>query len=183
LKFLNFWNFIPQNDSRAEESLKVESNFQHEITSSTMVFLQKLFFLNLNQHENLESLIKNHAKILMYFNLSCKLIRPTDWRLYFCRFLGSWRQCESGIIESPLSEINFLISLAWAEGGIDVGDPMLKIEMCGEGDRAQKSENKFRVIWLSMIKDSNCSFLGLNLFCRHHFWYSPKFLQKFHDFQ
>ena len=44
-------------------------------------------------------------------------------------------QCESGLIESPLSEINFLISLAWVEGGIDVGDPMLKIEKCFEGDR------------------------------------------------
>ena len=46
------------------------------------------------------------------------------------------------------------------EGGIDVGDPMLKIEKCCEGDRApptpQKSENKFRVIWLSMRKDSHC---------------------------
>ena len=67
-------------------------------------------------------------------------------------------QCESGFIESPLSEINFLISLAWAEGGIHVGDPMLKIEKCFEGDRApstpQKSENKFRVIWLSVIKES-----------------------------
>ena len=39
-------------------------------------------------------------------------------------------QCESGFIESPLSEINFLISLASAEGGIDVGDPMLKKEKC-----------------------------------------------------
>ena len=69
-------------------------------------------------------------------------------------------QCDSGFIESPLSEINFLISLAWAKGGIEVGDPMLKIEKCCEGDRApptpQKSENKFRVILLSMIKDSHC---------------------------
>ena len=69
-------------------------------------------------------------------------------------------QCESGFIESPLSEINFLISLAWAEGGIDVGDPIRKIEKCSEGGRApptpQKSENKFLVIWLSMIKDSHC---------------------------
>ena len=45
-------------------------------------------------------------------------------------------QCESGFIESPLSEINFLISLAWAEGGIDVGDPIRKIEKCSEGGRA-----------------------------------------------
>ena len=70
-------------------------------------------------------------------------------------------QCESGFIENPLSEIDFLISLAWAEGGIDVGDPMLKIEKCCEGDRdpptPQKSENKFRVIWLSMRKDSDCT--------------------------
>ena len=51
------------------------------------------------------------------------------------------------------------ISFAWAKGGIDVGNPMLKIGKCCEGDRApptpQKSENKFRVIWLSMIKDSH----------------------------
>ena len=45
-------------------------------------------------------------------------------------------QCESGFIESPLSGIKFLISLAWAEGGIDVGDPMLKIEQCCEGDHS-----------------------------------------------
>ena len=37
-------------------------------------------------------------------------------------------QCESGLIESPLSENNFLISLTWAKGDIDVGDPMLKME-------------------------------------------------------
>ena len=64
---------------------------------------------------------------------------------------------------------NFLISLAWAEGGIDVGDLMLKIEKCCEGDRApptpQKSENKFRVIWPSMRKDSHCIFtLGRNCY-------------------
>ena len=43
------------------------------------------------------------------------------------------------------------------EGGIDVDDPMLKIEKCCEGDRApptpQKSENYFRGILLSMIKN------------------------------
>ena len=44
-----------------------------------------------------------------------------------------------------MNEINLMISLAWAEGGRDVGDPMLKIEKCCEGVRAppmpQKSEN------------------------------------------
>ena len=50
-------------------------------------------------------------------------------------------QCESGFIESPLSEFNFLISLAWAEGGIEVGDPMLKIEKC-ERDRAPPTPQK-----------------------------------------
>ena len=40
-----------------------------------------------------------------------------------------------------MNEINFLISLAWAKGSLDVGDPMLKIEKCCEGVRApQKSE-------------------------------------------
>ena len=54
-------------------------------------------------------------------------------------------QCESGFIESPLSKINFPISLTWVEGGIDVGDTMLKIEKCSEGDHGpptpQKSQN------------------------------------------
>ena len=70
-------------------------------------------------------------------------------------------QCESGLIESPLSKINFLISLAWAKGGRDVGDPMLKIEKWREGGRGpptpRKSENKLRVIWLSMRIDSHCT--------------------------
>ena len=58
---------------------------------------------------------------------------------YFNNFNNNKKsiQCESGFIESPLSEINFLISLVWAEGGIDVGDPMLKIEKCCEGDRSE----------------------------------------------
>ena len=51
-------------------------------------------------------------------------------------------------MEYQMNEINFLISLAWAKGGIDVGDPTLKIESCCEGFRApptpQKSEKQFR---------------------------------------
>ena len=54
-------------------------------------------------------------------------------------------QCEPLEMELQMNEISFLISLAWAEGGIDVGDPMLKIEKFCEGVRApptsQKSEN------------------------------------------
>ena len=42
-------------------------------------------------------------------------------------------QCESEFIGSPLSEIHFLISLAWAEGGKDAGDPMLKIKSAVKG--------------------------------------------------
>ena len=57
-----------------------------------------------------------------------------------------------------MHEINYQISLAWAEGGIDESDPMLKIEKCCEGVRApptpKKSENENRVIWHSMRKDS-----------------------------
>ena len=51
-----------------------------------------------------------------------------------------------------------MISLAWAKGSIDVGDPMRKIEKWCEGvpPTPQKSENKFRVIWLSFRKDSHC---------------------------
>ena len=46
-----------------------------------------------------------------------------------------------------MNEMNFLISIAWAKGGRDVGDPILKKEKCCEGIRApstpQKSENLF----------------------------------------
>ena len=31
-------------------------------------------------------------------------------------------------MEYQMKEISFLISIAWVEGGIDVGDPMLKSE-------------------------------------------------------
>ena len=48
-------------------------------------------------------------------------------------------------MERRMNEINFLISLAWAKGGRDVGDQMLRIEKFCEGVRApltqQKSEN------------------------------------------
>ena len=54
-------------------------------------------------------------------------------------------QCEPLEMELQMNEISFLISLTWAEGGIDVGDPMLEIEKCCEEDPApptsQKSEN------------------------------------------
>ena len=47
-------------------------------------------------------------------------------------------------MEYQMNEINFLRSLAWAEGGKDVGDPMLKIEKCCEwvfaSPTPQKSE-------------------------------------------
>jgi len=35
-------------------------------------------------------------------------------------------QTESRQMEYQMYKIYFLISLAWAEGGIDVGDPMLR---------------------------------------------------------
>ena len=41
-------------------------------------------------------------------------------------------QCEPLEMELQMNQISFLISLAWAEGGIDVGDPMLEIEKCCE---------------------------------------------------
>ena len=51
-------------------------------------------------------------------------------------------------MENQMNEIIFLIPLAWRyppEGGIDVGDPMLKIEKCCGGVRTpptpEKSEN------------------------------------------
>ena len=40
-----------------------------------------------------------------------------------------------------MNEINFLISVAWAEGGRDVGDLMLKIEKCCEGVRASPTSD------------------------------------------
>ena len=40
------------------------------------------------------------------------------------------------------NEINFLISLVWAEGGIGVGDPMFKIEECYGGVRAPLTPKK-----------------------------------------
>ena len=44
-----------------------------------------------------------------------------------------------------MNEINFLISLAWAEGGRDVGGPILKIKKYCDGVGApltpEKSEN------------------------------------------
>ena len=45
-------------------------------------------------------------------------------------------------MEYPMNEINFLISLAWAEGGVDVGDPMPKVEKCCEGVRAPPTPQK-----------------------------------------
>jgi len=65
-------------------------------------------------------------------------------------------QTESRQIECQMSEIGVLISLASAEGGIDVGDPMLKIEKCCEGVRApptpQKSENQFRLFGIPSVE-------------------------------
>ena len=61
---------------------------------------------------------------------------------YFIFLWGLKLQCESGFIEIPLSEINLLISLVWAEGGKDVGDPMLKIEKYCESRSAHVSENR-----------------------------------------
>jgi len=44
-------------------------------------------------------------------------------------------QTESRQMEYQMNEISFLIALAWAEGDIDVGDLMLKIEKSCEGVR------------------------------------------------
>ena len=48
-------------------------------------------------------------------------------------------------MEYQMTKIPFLNALAWAEGGKDMGDLMLKIEKCCEGVRPpptpQKSEN------------------------------------------
>ena len=54
-------------------------------------------------------------------------------------------QTESRHMEYQMDKTIFHISLAWAEGGIDVGDSMLNIEWCCEGVHApptpEKSEN------------------------------------------
>ena len=48
-------------------------------------------------------------------------------------------------MECRMNKINILISLAWAEGGREVSDQMLKIKKCCEGVRdpptQEKSEN------------------------------------------
>ena len=64
-------------------------------------------------------------------------------------------------MENQMNEIIFLIPLAWAEGGIDVGDPMLKIEKCSEDRSAHASEIR-KLIWLSMIKESYGTFIFFN---------------------
>ena len=51
-------------------------------------------------------------------------------------------QTESRQMEYQMNQINLLISLAWAEGGIDVGDPMLKIEECYKGVPAPSTTPK-----------------------------------------
>ena len=65
-------------------------------------------------------------------------------------------QTETRQMEYQTDEINLLNSLAWAVGGIGMGDPMLKIKKCCEGVRVpptpQKSEHENRVIWHSMRK-------------------------------
>ena len=57
-------------------------------------------------------------------------------------------QTKSRNMECRMNEINFMISLAWAEGGRGVGDSMLKEEKCCEGVRAlptpEDSKDKFR---------------------------------------
>ena len=54
-----------------------------------------------------------------------------------------------------MNKIPFLNALAWAEGGKDMGDLMLKIEKCCEGVRPpptpQKSENCFCSFDISSI--------------------------------
>ena len=55
-------------------------------------------------------------------------------------------QCEPLEMELQMNEISFLISLAWAEGGIDVGDPMLKIDKCCEGDRSAHASEVSKLI-------------------------------------
>ena len=60
---------------------------------------------------------------------------PTKKILFFVN-VKLYLQIESRQMEYQMNKINFLIYLAWAEGGTDVGGAMLKIEKCCEGDRS-----------------------------------------------
>ena len=55
-----------------------------------------------------------------------------------------------------MNGINFLVSLAWAEGSKDVGDLMLEIEKCCEGvltpPTREQSENYFRLFDIKSIE-------------------------------
>ena len=77
-----------------------------------------------------------------------------------------------------MNEINFLISLAWAAGGIDVGDPMLKKGKCCEGVRApptpQKSE-KFRSFDIPSIVTQSVDLNGqARNYLYNHIYSSPR---------
>ena len=54
-------------------------------------------------------------------------------------------------MEYRMNGINFLISLAWAEGGIDVGDLMLEIEKCSEVVLKVLYVADFSLIYLDFI--------------------------------
>ena len=91
-------------------------------------------------------------------------------------------QCEYGFIERPLSEINFLISLAWAKGGIDVGDPMLKIEKSESfGFSWKKTHTVELCFFFQSFKSAYCDISALEhahalkiRLRRCHFWRSTK---------
>ena len=64
---------------------------------------------------------------------------------------------ESRQMEYQMNENNFLISLAWTEEGIDVGDSMLKLEKCCEGSVHATEIRKFiSFIGYSIYRDSVC---------------------------
>ena len=65
-------------------------------------------------------------------------------------------------MEFQSNGINFLIFLAWAEGGIDVSDLMLGIQKCCEGvltsPKREKSENQFRSFNIPSIETQSVSY-------------------------
>ena len=131
--------------------------FPTENISAVIRFLSiRIKVISLN-FENAE-LVQRHRHCAFWKSKSCAKKQ--------CNWLEQWWSFEKYLFTVRVwnhrksSEPNqFSDFFGVREGDIDVGDLMLKIEKCCEGNRApptpQKSENKLRVIWLSMITESN----------------------------
>ena len=93
-------------------------------------------------------------------------------------------QCEPLEMDLQMNKISFLISLAWAEGGIDVGDPMLKIEKCCEGVRIPPTRQKFDILSFDILSIETQSVGGCDSHggATKHRATRSEFLQRFISF-